>query len=180
MARGAADSFIDVNAVVEIDVIRQPVHPFPVNGLFCAITLADDFQISDVVVQHGVAVHAGFCRRNPRVRRIFHAGVTIPAVDSVVPHVVFVAELHRLLARDSLVGNVGRPRHNQHASQAQSCEDSYPKQAGPRKKIRTAIENLCHLFVTLEPSRFPIGHYFFGNFPLLNPASVSSGHPATA
>ena len=108
MTRGATDALIDVDAVIEIDVIGEPVNLDPLDRLIGAVTLADWFEVRGIVEQYRVAIHAGFSRRNAGVGGGFHAVMTITTINAVVAHVVFVAELHGLHARDTLVRDVGR------------------------------------------------------------------------
>jgi len=107
VAGRAANSLIYMNAVIEINVVGQPVHFHPVNRFIRAVALANYFQVPHIIEQHRMAIHARPRRWNPRIRRVFHARVAIPAIDSVIPHVVFVAELDRLITRHILIGNVG-------------------------------------------------------------------------
>jgi len=116
---GAANSFVDMNAVVEVNVVGQPVNFNPFDGLIRAVAFAHRFQVRGIVEQHRVAIHAGFCWRYARIRGIFHAGMTVSAVDSVIAYVVLVAELHGLHSRNALIGDVGRPGNYQNARQRQ-------------------------------------------------------------
>ena len=107
VAGRAAHTLIHVNAVVEVNIIRQTVYLYPVNRLFAAITLANWLQISHIVEQHRMAIHAGLGRRNPRIRRGFHTGMAKTAVNTVISHVMFVAELNWLASGHALVGYIG-------------------------------------------------------------------------
>ena len=104
----AANAFIDVNAVIEIDEIRQMVHPDPLDGFIASIALTDRLKVGGSTEQNGMAVHASFRWGNPCIRGGFHARVAVSAVDPVVADVVFVAKLHRLRLRDELIGQVRR------------------------------------------------------------------------
>jgi hypothetical protein len=105
MARGAADAFIDMNAVVEINEVGQSMNLHPLDRRIVAITFTDRFEVSGVIEEHRVAIHACLRRRYTCRRRGFHAGVTVAAIDAVIAHMMFVTELHGLLTGDVL------PRH---------------------------------------------------------------------
>ena len=121
VARRAADSLVDVNAVIEIDVVSEAVNPDPLNRFIGFEAVADGFEIIDIVEENGVAIHAGFCGRNSRVGGSFDAGVTVTTVDAIIADVVLVAELDGLLTSDALVGDVRRTRNKQHTRQGKSA-----------------------------------------------------------
>ena len=106
--------------------------------------------------------------------------MAVPAIDAVISDMMFVAELHGLVARNSLVGNIRRASHDKYASQGKTSQESNSQEAESRKKICTAIENLSHcLQLRMSRKNFRTG-VFFENFSTLNPDSVCPGHPATA
>ena len=107
VTRGAADTFVDVNAVIEIDEISQPVNLYPLDGLAGAITLAHWTEVVGVVEEHRVAVHAGFCGGNSSDGTGFYTGVTVSTVNTIVADMVFVAKLHGLLAENILIRGIG-------------------------------------------------------------------------
>ena len=115
VARGAADSFVDVNAVVEIDIIGEAVNLDPLDRLIRSVALANRLEITDIIEENRMAIHAGFRRGNAGERRSFDTGVTVAAIDPVIADVVLVAELQGLRARHTLVCNVGRTRNQQDA-----------------------------------------------------------------
>ena len=94
VARRAANTFIDVNAVVEINVIGKPVDLCPLNRAIGPVTLPHGLEIAHIAEKYRVAVHAGFCWRNAGVSGSFHARVTIAAVDAIISHMMLVAELY--------------------------------------------------------------------------------------
>jgi len=107
VACGAADALVYVNAVIEIDVVSQAMHFHPFDGFIRAIAFADRFEVGGVIEEHGMAIHAGFRGRNAGVGGTFYAGMTVAAIDAIIPGVVFVAELNRLHANDALICRVG-------------------------------------------------------------------------
>jgi len=157
MARRAADAFVDVNAVVEVDVIGQAVHLHPLNRLVGTVTLAHGFQIADVAEQHGMTIHAGLGWRNTRVRRRFHAGMTVAAINAVIANMMFVAELQRLVSRDAFVGNVRRPGDHQYSGESQVRENHQREHRKTRNQICTAVKNLGHVKICARGSLLSTG-----------------------
>jgi len=72
VARRAAYALIYVNAVIEINVIRQPVHLHTLNRSICPLTFANWFQVTDVIKEGRMAAHAGFCWRDSSGRGRFN------------------------------------------------------------------------------------------------------------
>ena len=91
-----------MNAVVEINKIRKPVDFHPPDRFVVTIAFTNRLQVTGVVKKHGMAIHASLRGRNPGKSGGFHARMAIAAVNSVVSDVVFVAELHGLLASNVL------------------------------------------------------------------------------
>jgi hypothetical protein len=99
MATLAGDASPDVRPVVEVDVVRQGMDALPGNGLagLEGRDYALDFGLVDP--SDGVAVHAGFYRRNPGVTRALGTGVAIEARNVVVARVQSVGKGDRLPRR---------------------------------------------------------------------------------
>jgi len=102
MARRAADAFAHMNAVIEVREITEAMHFHPFNRFVRAVAFAHRLEVAGVIEQNGVAVHAGFGGRNACGGGIFHGSMTVAAINAVVAHVMLVAELHWLLARNIL------------------------------------------------------------------------------
>ena len=64
MARRTANTLRHVNAVIEVNIVRQVVYPDPANGAVSAKTLADRFQHGGVIPDLRVAIHTGLGGRN--------------------------------------------------------------------------------------------------------------------
>ena len=75
--------------------------------------------------------------------------MAIPAIDSIIAHMVFVAELHRLRSCHILPREIRRARQPQHGSQRKSGQEYCRKQTKPGDKIRAAVKNLGHVCVAL-------------------------------
>src|SRR5258708_31328249 len=71
--------------------------------------------------------------------------MTVTAIDAVVAHVVLVAELDGLLARDVLVRQITSAGQAHHTPESQGCEQRPKKDTEPRDEIRTAVKNLGHV-----------------------------------
>jgi hypothetical protein len=158
VASGATDAFIDVNAVIEINVVRKAMHSDPLDGLIGAITFANWLKISDVVEEHGMAIHAGFRRRDASEGGILDARVTVTTIDAIVSDVMLVAELNRLIASHPLIGDVGRSGNDQHRRESKTGEDRGSKQTKPGNKICTAMKDLGHVSVALARISSPEGY----------------------
>jgi hypothetical protein len=111
-----------VNAVVEIDVVRKPMHANPLDGFVGSVTLANGLQVTGIIEENGMTVHAGFSGRDSGGGGGFYAGMTIAAIDAVVARMMFVAELNRLLAGDVLVRQIGSTRQTHHSAKGKRGE----------------------------------------------------------
>jgi len=145
VTRRAADAFVDVNAVVEIDVIGQPMHAHPLDRLIGTVTLPHGLQVTGGVEQHRMTIHAGLGGWNAGGRGGFDAGMTVAAIDAVIADMVFVAELHGLLAHNVLVRQIGGARKPHHSREAQAGQEKPEKDTESGDKIRTAVKNLRHV-----------------------------------
>lgn len=103
----AADTFIHVNAVVEISVVRKIVNSDPLDRLACAEAGAHRLQVRTFSPDLLVTVHADLGRRHSGKSRCFNGTVAITAVNAVIADVMFVTELNRLLALDPRAGVPG-------------------------------------------------------------------------
>ena len=92
----ATDTFVDMDAVVEIDEAGQIVDPCPLERFAGAQALPHRVQHRAIQPDLGVAVHADLGGRNSGEGRFLDGGVTVPAVDTIIGHMVLVAEGYRL------------------------------------------------------------------------------------
>jgi hypothetical protein len=99
VTRRAADSFVHVNAVIEINEVGQIVNPRPLDRLASAPAFTNRLEVRAIGPDLRVTVHASFRRRNARVSELLDRRVTVAAIDSVIADVMFVAELNGLLSR---------------------------------------------------------------------------------
>lgn len=145
VAGRASHALVHVDAVIEVREIGKPVHFYPADRSVGSIALANRFEVPCVVKENRVAIHAGFCRRNSSRLGSFHGRVAVAAVDAIVPHVMFVAELYRLLTGNVLPRLIRRPRQSQNSQQRDSCQEDGGEQTETRDEIRTAVKNLGHV-----------------------------------
>jgi hypothetical protein len=92
-----------------------------------------------------VAIHAGLCRRESGNGGSFHAAVAVTAIDPVISDMMFVAKLHRLLARNVLPGHVRRTRNREHSQKRQPDQKQSRKDTKSGDEVRAAMKNLRHV-----------------------------------
>jgi hypothetical protein len=102
----ATDALGDVDAVVEIDVIGQPVHLAPMDRIAGCEAPADRLEHRRVGPYLRMTVHAGFRRRYGGDRRSLHAIVAESTVDPEPADMMFMAEGNRLGHGDVLIRHV--------------------------------------------------------------------------
>ena len=105
----APNPFGDVNAVVEVNEVRQIVYTRPNQRLPRTIAFPYGFQQGSVAPDLRVAVHAGLGGRNPGKTGNLNGSVTITAIDSQTADVVLMTERDRLRACNSSKGGVWGP-----------------------------------------------------------------------
>ena len=140
----AAHTFVDMNAVVEIDEIGQVVHPRPANRLIGAETRAHRLQRGTRAPDLRMAVHARLGGRNIGKAGSLHRGVAIPAIHAEAAHVVRMAERHWLLAGLRRPRGVVRPAQPVHCPDGKSQNKHGAKDGDPREGIGAAAEDLGH------------------------------------
>lgn len=101
-----ADSFGDVDAVIEINIIRQIVNAVPLQRPAGCETFPDRLEHGRVRPNLGVARHAGVGARQTGKRRLLHCGMAVTAVDPIVADMMFVAERYRLIESHPYVGRI--------------------------------------------------------------------------
>jgi len=105
----ATDSFVHVNAVIEINEVGQIVDARPLDRLSSAPALTNRLEVRAIGPDLRVTVHAGLRRRNARVGELLDRCMTITAIDSVIADVMLVAKLNRLLSRKKSLSVVRGP-----------------------------------------------------------------------
>ena len=107
MTSGAADSLVDVNAMIKVNEAGKIMDPSPLDGLPGAKTFSHRFQHRAVCPDLSVTVHARLGRRNAGERTFLDRGMAIAAIDAVIADMVFMAKRHRLTAGDTSFRYIG-------------------------------------------------------------------------
>ena len=135
VTRHAAHALLNVNCVVEVDEVRQIVHPGPDQWFVLGQARPHRLEHRARRPDLRVARHAGMGRRQTRKRRRLDRRVAIAAVDPQAAHVVLVREGHRLGANDV------------HLSLDTATEESRssetPARARPRRRRRSSAATRC-------------------------------------
>ena len=107
MTGGATNSFVNVDAVVEVNEAGKIVYTDPLDRSVVAKTISDRRQYRAIRPDLAMAVHASFCRRNASEGTCFNRSVAISAIDSIVADVMLMAKWDGLGARNTDFGDVG-------------------------------------------------------------------------
>ena len=89
--------FGDVNGVIEIDVVGQPLTLFQWIGLSSARLARTGASIVRLRIELRMAGHAGMGRRQAGERRGLDRGVAVAAIEAKAADMMLVAERHRLI-----------------------------------------------------------------------------------
>ena len=140
----AADTLGDVNAVIEINEVRELVDARPLQRFAGAIAGADGLKQLSVRPDLRVAVHARLGRGNSRETGSLDRGVTVAAVDAESGDVMLMAEWNRLGLADAGIGHKGRALH--HVNNATQCRNDKhcTENGGAGQRIRAAMKDLRH------------------------------------
>lgn len=104
----AADTFVHVNAVIEVDEIRKVVDTIPAERAVLAQARPDRLQHVAVSPDLFVAIHTHGGRRNSGEGTDLNGVVAVPAVDTESANMVLMAERNRLIQGDAFVRDVRR------------------------------------------------------------------------
>ena len=130
----AGHALLHVDAVVEIDVVRQVVDAGPAQRRAGGQALAHRRQHVRIGPELGVAGHAGVGRRIARRSGGLDRIVAVAAVDSELADMMAVAERHRLHRREVSPGHVVRAHPaagDQHSATGAQCQaDQHQSQIG--------------------------------------------------
>jgi hypothetical protein len=147
VARFTADALADVDAVIEVDEVRQIVHADPVERLVVAEAGAHRLEVRAGVPDLRVAVDAGLGRRNAGRGRDLNRGMAIATLDANAAGVVLVAELHRLFDELISVGDeIGSLQRKDDPAEAEDQENDR-NQAGFRPGVGDFRKYLRHAFL---------------------------------
>ena len=152
---GAANAFVDVDAMIEVNESRQIVHARPLNRSARAETLSYRLQRGAVGPDLRVAVHADLGGRNTGEGAIFDGCVAISAINAVVPDVVFVTERDWLLSWNSVFTDVGRAVQRRSGREGRDQKDDTAKDRQARNGVGAWMKYLGH---RLKLSCWPGAH----------------------
>jgi hypothetical protein len=100
MTGSTADTFLDVDTVIEINMIGEIMNPIPLEWRASAPAFPNWLQHISISPDLRVARHAGLCRRDTSERGLFYRCVAVQALDPETADMVLMAELDRLLNRN--------------------------------------------------------------------------------
>ena len=140
----AADSFSDMDAVIEVNEIGQVVDARPHDRVTRAVACSYRLQHRTVRPDLRMAVHARLGWRDTGERRGFDRRMAITAVDTERPHVVRVAEGNRLFARHALARGVAAAVEFRERPRQKTEHKDSPVDAQPGKRVGAVMKNLGH------------------------------------
>src|SRR5712691_4754981 len=107
MARHTANAFLYMDAVIEVDKIREVMDSDPGERCVGAQAGAHRFEHRALSPDLGVAVHTGLGGRNASHGGFLHRGVAVTAVDADTADVMLMAEGDWLSPHNASFGHVG-------------------------------------------------------------------------
>ena len=105
VATRAANTFIYVDGVIEVDVVWKVMDLDPIDRGTCSPTRPNRREHRGIGPDLRMTINTGLGRRNARIRTLLHRRVAVLALQAEAYRVVFVAE------RDGLVRPLPLPRH---------------------------------------------------------------------
>ena len=155
----AANTFLKVNAVVEVHELRKLVDARTLQRLAGFEAGPHGLEQLGVGPDLRVAIHAGLRRRNPRETGSLNRRVTVAAVDAESGYVVLMAERNRLRLADARVRDEGRSL-DEVADSAQCDHDKHcAENGGAGQRIRAAMKDLRHSSLMRSGLKRPGGAY---------------------
>ena len=140
----ATDSLVHVNAVIEVDEVRQVVNAVPLEGFAGAPAFAYRLEVWAGGPYLRVAVDAGLGWRDAGEGRLLDGRVAVAAIDPQRSGVMSVTELNGLFAGDVGSGDVGRPiQFGEHPEQKSENEDG-AEDAQPGNCVGARMKDLAH------------------------------------
>src|SRR5438132_1720088 len=144
MAGRTADTFLHVNAVIEVHETGHVVDPVPRDWLASEKALAHRLQRRTLRPDLRVTVHTRLRRRHTGKTAGFHGGMAVTAIDAIVGHMVLVTERDGLVdrlfcRRDVWRANVQLERAKQYRQSNQGTN-----QTDAREGVRAWSEALRH------------------------------------
>src|SRR5689334_6341659 len=106
MAGGTSNAFCYVNAVIEVNKLREVVNPFPLDRLVFAKARSDGLEIRLIGEKLAMTIHAGLRWGHTCCCRGLNSRVAVATIDAVIADVVLMAELNRLLLFQISAGEI--------------------------------------------------------------------------
>ena len=145
-------AFVHMNAVIEVSVVWQVVHPDPLNRFAGAEAGTNRLEIRAIRPNLLMAVHAGLCGWKAGRRSGFNRGVTIAAIQSIVSDVVLMTKLDWLLALDPLPRVPGRTVQLRSHPKRGEQNKNRAVDRSLRECVRAVMKNLWHRRSFANPS----------------------------
>jgi hypothetical protein len=151
MARSAANTFINMDAMVKVNIVRQIVDACPFDRNTGLPTIPNRFKIGRCSPKLTVAIHARLRRRHPGGTRCFDRRMAIPAIDTIIANVMLVAKLHRLCFDNFRLIPVGRARNaDKNSIHCYDSDSTREKNRCPCNRVRASMKNLPHYAINLR------------------------------
>ena len=152
MTRRTAHTLVHMNAVIEISVVRQVVHPDPFDRFAAAKAGSDRLEIRALRPNLFMTIHAGVSWRHPSRGSNFHRRMAVAAINTIVAHVVLMTKLDGLLAFNPLPcvpgGTIQLRGHPQRSDQ----DKNGAIDGELREGVRAVMKNLWHRRSFANPS----------------------------
>ena len=144
VAGGAADAFVDVDAVIEVDEIREVVDTCPFHGGLGAPAFADRLKHGCVGPDFRVAGHAGLGGWNAGEAGIFHGRMAIATIKTKAFDMVFMTERDGLIDGDASVGEPGRALDRCANPTERAQEENAAEDARLGERVHAGMKYLGH------------------------------------
>jgi len=144
VARRAADPFAHVNAVIEVNVVRQIVDPRPLDRRARLPTRANGLQHRGVFPDLRMTGHAGLDGRHTSDGGLLYAGVAITTINPEPGDVMLMTERHRLIERRVYMRPKIGPRISENRSRESEQNQGHTDNHRARNGVRPFLEKLAH------------------------------------
>src|SRR5690242_15296667 len=133
-----------MNAMVEINIVRQIMDPVPLQRSIADKTCANRRERGRVVPNLRVTRHAGIGAGHTRKGRLLNGRMAITAINSVIAHVMFVTEGNRLIEGNVHVSGVRRPENFRSQETASRQKQQYCNNGHASMGVRACAKYLRH------------------------------------
>ena len=137
-------ALVHMNAVIEIDEVRQVVNAVPLKRFAGAPALAYRLEVRACGPNLRVAVDAGLRRGDAGDCRALDGVVAVTAIEPHPTHMVLVAERNRLIPSHSGLSHVGRARDFSRDEEGSQHDEQRAEDADLRKRVGAVMKNLRH------------------------------------